>query len=169
MRGLGQLIDGTNPADIGTAIEYDHDVERYESLIDHVDGHEDKTTIAWFAAGGAGSLLRMTPEEAESWRLPAGTAGVIEWTDGDEDDAETSLRAVTADQVERITRDNECVAVDRIITHYAEHGEDDHPACELYRIHKRWKDAVQPKLAASRTAGSDTGTGGGTSEGKGAV
>ena len=55
-----------------------------------------------------------------------------------ERDDETSLRALSAEDVERITRDNECVAVDRIIAHYQAHPADDgHPAYQLQQIRSR--------------------------------
>ena len=145
MKGLGELIDGSDPSDIGAWVEYDEDAERSHELYDAIVESSETTRIAWFMKPGSGRLLRLDENQRRRWRPPAGYTGVIEWTDGNGgEDPTSSLRLVNDEDIAVLLANNECVAVDRIIAHYEAHPADDgHPGGALYEIAERWRNRRQ--------------------------
>ena len=140
MKGMGSFADGSDPTTLGSKIRYGRG-EHYEGLVELVTGDDGKRTIAWFGAPGTGSVAEVTPQEVRDFGLDEGTVAVIEWNDGDEREAETSLRALKPDELKRLVDENECTAVEDVIAHYRKHPENDgHPAHRLYRIHQQWEE-----------------------------
>ena len=120
----------------GTPLSQDHS-ERSE-IYDATAGPEG-ITIAEPGWGIWGYLRRLEPGEREQYRLPAGVAATLSWTDGSEDGAESDVQLLERSDAKRVETDSTGAIIDRILKHYrlTGGGDDGHPAYALYTLDER--------------------------------
>ena len=87
MRSIPHLPDRTHPTTLGVDIEPHADSAGYESLSALIETRSESRSL-WFHTAGCGDPLDLSPDEVREWDLSEGTAGVIEWSEGDGRDAE---------------------------------------------------------------------------------
>ena len=120
--------------EVGKPLDHENAWELEDEIIETLDC----VRIAQVYQRAYGILVPVSAKHREVYDLPKEAVGILLWSDGNFNDANSGLNILTAEEVEKVTAVSTQAAIDAVVNHYrANPSDDQHPAYQLYRLETR--------------------------------
>lgn len=105
----------------------------YPDIREYIQKHPERKVLNELGNPEVGWLAAIGEDAREILDVPDTATALVEWDDGDADDPTIEIRALENAEHATILNETTSTLVERVITHYEAHPQDDgHPAYQLY-------------------------------------